>query len=414
MVDAHVHAEDHARLQQAASAVHVHHVVDVIAHMVGPAVPHIGADVLEPGADPGVPELFKVEAADLLVHMAHGQAGLQGGEHVVGGVEGALIEELLPVGELAVQRPAAGDVVDLAVPAGSHVVEHHIPVVGLPLVAVVVDAEVVLPRRHDGGEARCQDAPLGQGVVELRLELVLHDAVPGGAHHGLDALGGDGLGVAHGLDLAGLLDGPLVPDEAVDVLHPDGGVVLPEPGRKLERLPHRLFVHLPAVQVQADRGEAPVDHPLQIGEEGRVGPDVPHGGEGFGLLGAQAAAHPALGVGVGREHEQLLAGAPAGVLHRHQHALRLLDAGIVEEGAVGEEGVVLVAGLPGGAAAEEEQHAPGGQGAVELLPVLLVECFFHDGYLHTIKYVADRCKTGLTFRCVFIIMNLTSQVNRQV
>ena len=344
----------------------------VVAHVVCAAVPDVGPYVLEPGAHADLPQLLEVVPADLLVHAGHGQTGAEGLEHVVGGPVGALVEELLPLGEPAIERPATGHVVDLVVPAGPHVVENHVPVAGLSPVLVVVDAEVVLSRGDDRGESGGENPPLGQGVVELRLELVLIDAVPGGAHHGQDAVPGNGLRVAHGLDLAGLFDGALAGDTLMDVLQADKGVVRPQPRRQLEGLPHRLLINAPPVKVQADGGQTAGDQLLQVGEKFAVGPDILQCGTVPGLLLGKPPAIPPLQVVVLGQQEQGLADAVC-VLADRQNAVRLLNARVVDKGPVREKGVVLVAGLAGGASAEEQEQAARRQGGVELLPVLLVK-----------------------------------------
>ena len=162
----------------------------------------------------------------------------------------------------------------------------------------------------------------------------------------------------------------------MDVLQADKGVVRPQPRRQLQGLPHRLLVHAPPVKIQTDGGQTAGDQLLQEGEKFAVGPDILQSGAVPGLLRGQPPAVPPLQVVVLGQQEQGLADAVS-ALAGGQDAVRLLNARVVDKGTVREKGVVLVAGLAGGAPAEEKEQAVRRQKAVELLPVLLVKCFVH-------------------------------------
>ena len=215
MVNAHVHTEHHVGGDNLRR---LHHVVDIEAHVVGAAVPHIAAHVLHVVQHPRVLQPRGVVAADLAIHLGHGHTGPDQPEHMVGGGQGAFVQQALALAVPAVAGPAPGHVGHEIIVPRPHVVEHHVAVLGLPGVGIVVDAEIVPARRDNGREGRALGAVLAQGVVEHRLVLVLVHTGPGRLHHGGDARAGDLFRLPHGLDFAGLLDGAQAADQGVGVL----------------------------------------------------------------------------------------------------------------------------------------------------------------------------------------------------
>ena len=119
VVDADVHAEHHVGGD---GLRRLHRVVDVKAHVVGAAVPHVLADVVHVVQHPGVLQKLGAVPVGFPVHILHGHAGLDDGEHVVGCLQGDVVQQGLPLVELAVAGPAPGDVGHHIVVPGAHVV----------------------------------------------------------------------------------------------------------------------------------------------------------------------------------------------------------------------------------------------------------------------------------------------------
>ena len=348
--------------------------MDVEADVVGAVVPHDLSDILEIVDDPQRLQLAEAVFTGQLVDGAHGHAGLDDGEHMLRGVVDALVQRLLSLSEFAVGGPGAGHVVALIVLPRAHIVQHHVAVGHGAGIVVVMDAEVVLPAADDGGEGRGQHAAPGQGVVELCLQLVLLHAGAAGGHHGLDAGPGDGHGAAHGVDLAGLLDGAQRPHAGAQVAQPQPGPHSGGTGRKLPGLIGLLVQGLP-VKVQPQPVKALVGgQPVEVVLKAL---DVPAVGEAVALRhvrGVDPAAEPPLLHGILLlQIDGLLHRAAA--LDRQIDEVLLLHAGQVQEIAVGKEGVIGIGTLPGRVSGKQHRNAVLRQRLQHPAAVLLIKGF---------------------------------------
>ena len=240
-----------------------------------------------------------------------------------------------------------------------------------------MDAEVVLPRGDDGGEPRPLGPVLADGVVEHGLVLVLVHAGLAGLHHGGDARAGDFLGLAHGFQLAGLLDGAHPPDEGVGVLHPQEGVVAGHPAQQqvggLVPVgggdPEQIQVQ---VLVVAAGGQL-----VQVAFKVRHIANLLDAGEVCGLVGLNAGAGPALGHPVRGQNVHLLRHLALAVLAGNQGQLFLVQAGQVQKVPVGVKGVEFVVGLADLHTGEQHQQGVLLQLGVQPFPVALVKIFVH-------------------------------------
>ena len=96
--------------------------MNIKAHVMCAAVPHIGTDVGRSIQDAGIDQKFGVVASRFGVHFFHGHTGADYFKHMVRGVQCTFIQELLSFIKPAIAGPASGNVIHQVVMPCTYVV----------------------------------------------------------------------------------------------------------------------------------------------------------------------------------------------------------------------------------------------------------------------------------------------------
>ena len=177
MVNSHIYTENHARFQRPASIVNIDFIMHIISDMMCSAMPDISPYILKFITYAYFLQLFEIIPPYFLIHKRHGKTGTQNMKHIIGSVVSAGIQKPLFFVEFTIDGPASGYIIDFIIPAGAHIVENHVPIMCLPFVGIVMNAEIVFPGGNNGRKAGRKNTALCQGIIKFCFILVLIHAV---------------------------------------------------------------------------------------------------------------------------------------------------------------------------------------------------------------------------------------------
>ena len=187
---------------------------------------------------------------------------------------------------------------------------------------------------------------LRKRVIEIRLVLIFILSGTRRAHHGENAFARDRLRPAQRFDFAGLLDQAQRTENVLRIADGEIGEVPLNASEQAMRRAIGLF-RRESIEIEIDFSVVPAGRERgKIALKGLNGAHVAHAGNGFRLLGLYASARPALGKRVRRQKIQPLLNAAVRILRGEQHGGSAFQSCQIHEIAIGEEGIVFVAGLP--------------------------------------------------------------------
>ena len=225
---------------------------------------------------------------------------------------------------------------------GTHIIEHHIPVMGLPGIAVIVDAEIVLSGRNDGGKAGAFRAELGQRPVEFRLILVFVHSRTGSTHHGKDSRFRFLLRFPKRLDLLRRFDGAENTQYFAGIPDHHMGMRRSQPLCKVmggschirRQLPVGIQIYLSKISCRQDL--------LQVRVKSICKAYIPDAGNFFCFIGLYPTASPPLCHKIRRQDVQPLPDCRISILLRQKNCLLAGKTRQIDEVPLRKEGIKLV------------------------------------------------------------------------